>query len=167
MDIAKFEEIANRTPVTHPWGYYLQADLPPMMCGSSIGAFVWAGTAAEAVDQLEEELVEHWFDPAKPLTRPEVIPAVRPLLEQLKEGVKDSQAKLGQINEHTRGVVLIEWFGDFESLLSGSGEFARGLRQTFWELRMEEDPDAVDSLAAPIPEEDRAEFAELLRDWGV
>lgn len=145
----EFEKSFERQPTSYSWGFFAYDDAPGGI-GGGAGNFSWFDSKEDLVLFVQKfPLLAHSFG------SPDVekLESVRGFLEKVSVE-KFDQSTVDELNKLNRGVEQIQWFGQFQELLSGETEFAQGLRKFF--------SSSTNSLSKNrIPE-----FAEFLRNWG-
>lgn len=156
-------EVAHqRDPREFPWGYFSYGDAPGGI-GGGTGLILWFASHREMLDFfLHHELESHWLENADEDERAEVLREVRTALEPLSESKSGLQSALAAANEPLRNLVQLTWWGRFEELVSGSGEFAMHLRSFF-----RSDDSDEEGRSSPITDAELSDFVESLQEYGL
>ena len=146
---AEFEKSFERQPVSYSWGFFAYDDAPGAIGGGS-GNFSWFDSKEELVGFLKKfPLLAHSSDTSDT----ELFAKAKTFLASATAENFD-QKEVDKLNKINSGVEQIQWFGQFDDLLSEETEFARGMRTFFSK--------SSDKLSkSQIPE-----FTEFLRNWG-
>ena len=76
-------------------------------------------------------------------------------------GVLDETLR-NKINEKLENIWEIEWWGHLDDLVSGDGDFAKGIRESFREGQDKESSLTIE----PITANERKAFLNYLASWG-
>ncbi|CAN5314560.1 hypothetical protein BH10CYA1_BH10CYA1_54520 [soil metagenome] len=144
-----FEKSFEKQPVSYSWGFFAYDDAPGVIGGGS-GNFSWFDSKQDLVSFLTKfPLLTHSSgssDSERFVLAKNFVGSVTP--EDFDQNAVD------ELNKINLGVEQIQWFGQFDDLLSGETEFAETIRKFF--------SNSSEKLAKTrIPE-----FAEFLRKWG-
>jgi hypothetical protein len=149
----------ERLPTEHPWGYLHYMDGPPA-AGGGVGCFAWFSTRTNMLLFIAQYQV--WLGPGPVGVDPaRKVAQVGSIISHFITDRIDLETARLQINAVLKLFSQIEWWGQFKELVSGEGEFERGLRQwyrDFKEARM------VDS--SPVIGEEE-EFAHAIQAYGL
>jgi hypothetical protein len=152
----------RRVPQTDSFGYFASDDHP-----FGAGTFRWC----ESVQQVLEILIE---------VDPHLYSDDGDLKAALRRGVPDETSELtdellSALNGIAKGAFRIEWWGSFESLCSGQGEFSGRVVQGFLADLQADLDDELEGEGArplinqggPVPKEHREAFAASLAEYGL
>ena len=166
MDMNEFgfpqvlDDASERNPREFPFGYFVS---------DVVGLFVWF----RSPDELFDAFVE---------AEPTVYAAgSEPDLERLTKGLGKIRLRVSrpvhlteklrqEINDALGDSADLEWWGRFEDLLKGTGEFATDLRGWFRESQGDEvdrdDDEEDEDGSRPIEDYEVEDFVDYLKDYG-
>lgn len=128
----------HRDPRTYRWGLY-HCDVPPTASfGLSFGEFLWFSSPREMATYIREVepqiycLPQHQLDASYRAT-------VEPLLARLSDQNPEWEETRVNINA-AQDKFRVVWWGRFEGLCSGSGDFELEVRRRFRDLEGVDDP---------------------------
>lgn len=166
--ISPFEQLQihnQADPRTNPFGYLVWHN--GFACGPvTIGVFMWYPTQQAMLAGISELEVYSSLEEGDELEPDDLLiqQHFRELTTQFQEGKLDALTLSKKLSEVTRSLDF-EWIGSFEELCSGNSEFAREVRERYYE-DMSDDDDVLDTLP-PIQEDDLEDFIDMIRFWGV
>lgn len=138
-------ERVSRDPRMFPVGYF---------GGDDTGLFFWFADETEMLEFLVEAEPEIY-------ERDDAAEVTEELRQAVGEGPKTlSDGLLEELNQIFDGEPFIGWWGRFDQLLSGDGEFAVEIRNAFFDS-----PEA--ETAPPVPSHRVEEFIDWMREYGV
>lgn len=144
-----FEKSFEREPTSYSWGFFAYDDAP-VATGGGAGNFSWFDSKDELVEFLKKfPLLAHSSGSADN----ELFEKARSCVEKVKPE-NFEQHNVDELNKIIVGVEQIQWFGQFNDLLSSETEFAAGLRKFFA------------GSTNKLPKSQIPEFSEFLRNWG-
>ena len=153
------QEAYERLPTEHPWGYFHFMDGPPA-AGGGAGCFAWFDTRDEMLLFIAQHQV--WIAPGPEGIDPvEKVGQVENIIDELLSDKIDLEAARIEINNLLKGFSQIEWWGQFEELISGESEFAREVRNWYRDFNRAK---VVDS--SPVIGEEE-EFSYALQAYGL
>lgn len=165
---AAYEEATQRgyerTALPDDYGLFSYLDIPPAMCGSGVGGFLWFSDREGMLAYVKDYLS---WDPTR-VSRPEPIDVERARAAHgvlAAEARPDDAATLEAVNRALAGLHQITWWGPFRELLGGDGEYVRQLRTDFrvCDADEEESPQS----GRPIGEGELDAFRLFLREYGL
>ena len=108
-------------------GVFCQSDGPPA-AGGGIGMFLWLNDWQEMYQFLADYFVPFASGPSH--SDHEIIyDEIWEIFNELAEGKIQRDQAFGRINTAAKNYSQIEWFGTFEDLCEGQGEFEKKVRQ--------------------------------------
>jgi len=126
--------------------------------GGGIGMFLWFPNYHELYQFLANYFVV--LSPGRcDLDHEKVFHEVAEIVEELANGKISKDQGIERINKSAQHFSQIEWIGEMEDLTSGSSEFAKGLREYFYEFK--EIPDQ-----GIIKKEDLKDFIQKISEYG-
>jgi hypothetical protein len=172
MDVNEFgfpevlQEASDRDPRQYPYGYFVS---------DVVGIFTWFRTTDELFDTFVDAEPTVYGSDSEPGGNKlaEGLEAVR---RRVKRPVVLGGKLRGEINDVLGDSADLEWWGQLEDLLKGSGEFETDLRAWFRESQgvvegeteeeEEGDEDSDGDPSRPIESYEVEEFLDYLRDYG-
>ena len=149
----------DRDPRAYGWGLY-QRDVPPTTSADlSFGEFLWFGSPRELATYIREvELQIYSLHPQDQLDGYQA--SVEPILARLSAPDPEWEETRVDINV-AQDLFRVVWWGRFEALCSGSGDFELELRRQFQDLRGADDP------ASPIAASEMHDFIGFIASYGT
>ena len=154
-----FQESSSRDPRLFQWGLFAWADAPPA-CGGGTGAFQWFQTQEELLSHLADFGAAAYmtFDEESQWTE------MRDEVRQIGAGFSvDRPNTLLQLNAHLKGLLQVDWIGDWQELCTTNDDFPSKVRSRFRD-NWEDDQSAESSQ--PIGSDELNEFCEFVEAYG-
>jgi hypothetical protein len=127
--------------------------------GGGMGAFLWFPSFSELYQFLANYFVV--LSPGRcDLDHEKVFNEVARIVKQLAEGKINKETAILKINKAAQHFSQIEWIGEMNDLTSGSSEFAKELREYFYEFKEISDQGI-------IKKEDLKEFIKKISEFGI
>lgn len=149
-------EAHEKLPEKDSWGLFAYSDAPPVICGSGIGAFSWFDSRIDMIEFVAENLA--WWHPAPSSMEPmEIATGVKAILKETDPTIADLEQLRSDLNEFMQNMWQIEWWGQFQDLCEGAGEFPTKIRGSFCENN---------DVPEAISENRIRDFGEYMRNYG-
>jgi len=127
--------------------------------GGGMGAFLWFPRYSELYQFLANYFVV--LSPGQcDLDHEKVFNEVSRIVKELAEGKINKETAIQIINKAAEHFSQIEWIGEMEDLTGGSSDFAKKLREYFYEFKEISDQGI-------IKKEDLNKFIKKIRDYGI
>jgi len=127
--------------------------------GGGMGAFLWFPSYSELYQFLANYFVV--LSPGRcDLDHKKAFNEVARIVKELAGGKINKETAIEKINKAAKHFSQIEWIGKMEDLTGGSSEFARKLREYFYETKEL-------SYQGIIKKEDLEDFIEKIVDYGI
>jgi len=139
-------------------GFFSRADASGAI-GGGMGMFLWFPNYHELYQFLANYFVVLSPGPFD-LDHKKVFHEVAEIVKELASGKISKKQGIEKINKSAQHFSQIEWIGEMEDLTSGSSEFAKGLREYFYEFK--EIPDQ-----GIIKKEDLKDFIQKISEYGI
>lgn len=141
----------RRDPRDYPWGMFTSDDFVL----ANVGMFMWFADRSEMAAYIRE--AEPTIYDVTGAELDELMQAIEPSLSRLiaGEALESVRESLNGAQEHWN----TQWWGTFEDLCTGQGEFESEVRIAFRELDGDGSPD-------PIEAGEQARLIEFLADYG-
>jgi hypothetical protein len=152
---------SEHTPTPETWGMYVYGDASPAI-GGGVGVFLWFTNRAQMLDYVKRLLTFMSPGPAS-VDWGRVATNVRSIVRAVEEGHISLETGQIRLNKALKQFSQIQWWGNFDALLSGPDPFARELRTNFRDSDDTDDEEA----AAPIAEDEREEYMTFLQEYGI
>ena len=145
----------ERIPENSTWGFYSYGDAPGGIGGGS-GCFLWFESKEDTLDYIGRLLA---VSPSGPSSSdyPAILQSTAAIVREWEAEKINTTSALDRLNTVLRHHSQIEWCGQFEELISGESEFAKGVRST---VRDDESSDS-------IKPEELQDFLEELSLYGI
>lgn len=149
----------DRDPRAYVWGLYQRDVSPSASLDVSFGEFLWFGSPRELVTYIRE------VEPQVYCLHPQVQldaygPSVEPVLARLSAPDTGWEEARVDINR-SQDIFRVVWWGRFETLCSGSGDFELEFRREFRGL------DGADKTASPIAASEMDAFIAFIGSYGA
>jgi hypothetical protein len=127
--------------------------------GGGMGVFLWFPNFPELYQFLANYFVV--LSPGRcDLDHEKVFNEVGLIVKDLAEGKDNKEASIQKINKAAQHFSQIEWIGEMEDLTSGSSEFAKELREYFYEFKEIADQGI-------IKKDDLKDFIQKISEYGI
>ncbi len=168
MDLNEFgfpqvlEEASDRDPREYPFGCFVS---------DVVGIFTWFRTADELLDTFVDAEPAVYAAGSEP-DLDKLTVGLEEIRRRVKRPVALTEKLRQEINEILDDNADLEWWGKFDELLKGPGEFETDLRGWFRESQgdaVDEDDDEGDGdtePSRPIESFEVEEFIDYLKDYG-
>lgn len=140
-------------------GFFSFGDASPAI-GGGIGVFLWFNSHDELYKFLADYFVVLAPGPSS-ADHEAVFVAVGGLVQELAAGKLEKNEAIKKINEAAKNFSQIEWWGTFEDLCHGNGEFQEEVRGRFLGRH-----DKVAKKNESVPKERGKEFVRFLSEYG-
>jgi len=127
--------------------------------GGGMGAFLWFPSFSELYQFLANYFVVLSAGRCD-LDHEKVFNEVARIVKQLADGKINKETAILKINKAAQHFSQIEWIGEMNDLTSGSSEFAKELREYFYEFKEISDQGI-------IKKEDLKEFIKKISEFGI
>ena len=149
----------DRDPRAYGWGLYKRDVSPTASVDLSFGEFLWFGSPRELATYVGAVGPQIYF--LHPQDQLDVYQAsVEPILARLSAPDPEWEETRVDINV-AQDLFRVVWWGRFEALCSGSGDFELELRRQF------RDMGGIDGPASPIGPSEMDDFVAFIASYGT
>lgn len=152
-------------PRSNPFGYLAWHN--GFACGPvTVGVFMWYPTQHAMLAGISELEVYSSLDEGDELEPEDLLiqQRFRELTTQYQEGKLDALTLSKQLSTVTSSLDF-EWIGTFDELCAGNSDFAREVRQGYYEDIS--DDEALITTLPPVDETELDDFIQFVSEWGI